>query len=463
MIRRPRPASLSALPSLVAVALMGLAALGLAAPHEGHAQTPGKGMVSAAHPLASEAGARILRSGGDAIDAAIAVQAVLTLVEPQSSGIGGGAFLLYWDAEESALYTYDGRETAPQSVTPELFLKADGSVLKGDEARVGGRFVGVPGVIAMLGEAHAAHGDLVWSALFQPAIGLAERGFEVTPRLNQMIRNRNSLRLLPNSFAYFYDGAGAPLPVGTVRANPAYAETLLRIAAGGPDEFYGETIGIQIVEAVQGSAIRPGGLTLEDLKTYNAKLRPNLCAPYRTYTVCSMGPPSSGGLTVLQILKLIERFDMGSFAPNSAEALHLIIEASKLAFADRNTFIADPDFVEVPVEGLLDTDYLAARSALIDPDVAARPADPGAPPLGRPDLDEGERAGEGDDEGQGEGQGEAPPTENTPGTGDKPVREGRIPAHLLGVDRSEDVPSTSHFTIVDGAGNIVTMTTTIEA
>lgn len=391
---------------------------------EGEAPTLGRFMVSAAHPLASEAGYEVLKQGGSAVDAAVAIQMVLTLVEPQSSGIGGGAFMLHWDAEAGELTTYDGRETAPASLEPTFYLKADGTPLTSLEALVGGQFTGVPGVVALLEKAHGAHGELLWSPLFRAAIEHAQRGFEVTPRLHQMIRNAPTLRQLPGSNNYFYTQLGTALPVGSTLRNPALADALLRIAAGGSEAFYRGALAETIVETVQTSPVLPGVLSLEDMAGYDAKIRPNLCAPYRGYTVCGMGPPSSGGFTVLQTLRLLERFDLAALGAGSAASIHLISEAQKLAYADRNKYLADTDFVEVPVDALLSDDYIADRSALIEEDSSAPPATAGVPPL----------------------------------------REGRAtPYPDYALAESGETPSTSHFSVIDGKGNAVSMTTSVEA
>lgn len=373
-------------------------------------------MIAAANPHAAEAGLAMLRRGGSAVDAAIAAQAVLGLVEPQSSGIGGGAFLLHYDAKSHAVESYDGRETAPAAATPELFLDASGKPLGFLQAVVGGRSVGVPGVLRMLELAHKAHGKLPWADLFQPAIDLAEHGFVISPRLHYLIATDTALAGTAAAKAYFFTAASEPKPAGGLLRNPDYADTLRRIAKAGAGAFYGGAIAADIVAAVRAAA-NPGGLTLADLAAYRAKERGSLCRPYRRWQVCGMPPPSSGGIAELQILGLLEHFDLDRLSPTSAAAVHLVGEASKLAFADRDTYVADTDFLGVPVAGLLDRDYLAARARLIDPKTSIGHAKAGEPPR---------RAG------------------------------------FYAPQLSDEIPSTSHLSIVDDDGNAVAMTTTVE-
>lgn len=340
-------------------------------------------MVTTANRHASDAAAAMLKKGGSAVDAAIAAQLVLSLVEPQSSGIGGGAFLLHFGAKDGRIDAYDGREKAPAAVTPQLFLTPDGAPMGFMAAVVGGRAVGVPGVIKMLELAHAAHGKLAWADLFGPAIALAENGFQVSPRLSGLIGRFKHLRGEPTTRDYFYvmgDGVRKRLPVGHVLKNAEYAQTLRIIAKDGSKGFYTGPVAQAIVDAVRSHASNPGTMSLEDLAAYEAKRRAPVCAPYRAFRVCGMPPPTSGGLTSLMILKMVERFDLGALKPSSGEAVHLISEASRLAFADRGVYMADSDFVDVPVNGLLNTDYLAARSALIDPAKAMKSAAAGTPP-----------------------------------------------------------------------------------
>ena len=336
-------------------------------------------MIAAAHPAAAEAGARILEAGGDAIDAAIAAQMVLGLVEPQSSGVGGGGFLLYYDAARDTVESYDGREIAPATAGEALFLAADGTPRPWPEAAVGGLPVGVPGVVRMLERVHRAHGRTPWAHLFDPAATLAERGFTISPRLAHMIERNPDLARFRDARAYFFHPDGSPKRAGETLVNPAYAETMRAIAQEGADALHEGPIAAEIVAAVQDDPVNPGALALADLAGYRAKVRPPVCGDYRRHRVCSMGPPSSGGVTLLQILGLLESFDLASLTPGSSEAVHLISEASRLAFADRNRYLADTDFVPVPVAGMLDPDYLRRRAGLIDPDRAMGEAAPGSP------------------------------------------------------------------------------------
>jgi len=304
------------------------------------ALTPGpvetdKFLVAAANPLAVEAGIEILEAGGSAVDAAVAVQLVLGLVEPQSSGIGGGAFMLYFDADSRKIKSFDGRETAPAEATPGLFLDETGDKMKFWDAVVGGRSVGVPGVPRMLETAHRRHGRLPWAQLFRPAIRLAEQGFAVSPRLSELIAGDKHLNRYPATNAYFHTEAGAPLPTGHILKNPEYAATLRALAEGGADAFYNGDIARDIVASVRGAADNPGLLSEADLAAYEAKTRPPVCVAYRGNNVCGMGPPSSGGLTVGMILGILQNFDMGKLPPGSVEAEHLFIEAARLAYLQR--------------------------------------------------------------------------------------------------------------------------------
>jgi gamma-glutamyltranspeptidase/glutathione hydrolase len=376
-------------------------------------------MVAAAHPLAVDAGYRVLREGGTAIDAAIAVQLVLNLVEPQSSGIGGGAFMLVHDAKRNKLLVYDGRETAPAAARPDRFLGADGKPLYFLDAIVGGRSVGVPGVVALLAAAHARHGRLPWPRLFAPAIELAERGFPVSARLASAIA-RESAMPQARAHDYFHDVAGRPLAAGAILRNPAFAATLRELAASGGGAFYTGAIAADIVDTVAGSPVRPGDLTLADLAGYRVKVREPLCGGYRGYRICGAPLPSSGGATVLQMLGILERYDVAAMGPATMWSVHFFSEAGRLAYADRDVYMADPDFY-TPPSGLVDRDYLAARSQRIRTDSSLGRAAPGAPP----DRSAGRRAG-------------------------------------WGAQRVPELPSTSHLSIVDGYGNAVAMTTTIE-
>jgi gamma-glutamyltranspeptidase/glutathione hydrolase len=377
-------------------------------------------VIVASHPLASEAGAEMLRRGGSAVDAAIAAQMVMTLVEPQSSGIGGGLFLLHYDPRTHAIENYDGRETAPASVTPNLFMGADGKPLGFIDAAVGGRSVGVPGAIAALWLAHREHGGLKWVELFQPAIRLAREGFPVSPRLAKVIGMVSSLDQIPATAAYFKPG-GKALAEGDILRNPALADTLQLIAEQGPQGFYQGPVAQAIVDAVTQAPRGAVALTLADLRSFRPSKRATLCGTYRAYRICGMRPPSSGGIATLQILKMLERFDMGALAPGSAEAVHLFVEAQRLAFADRAAFLGDPDFVPVPVTGLLSWPYLSGRSRLIDPARALAP------------------------------------TQVLPGD---PRGASRLYRRLRIPDHSK--PSTAHVSVIDAQGRAVAMTTTVE-
>jgi len=350
-------------------------------------------MAAAANPLAAEAGREMLRRGGSAIDAAIAMQAVLTLVEPQSSGIGGGALIMLWDGKN--VRTYDGRETAPAGATERLFLQADGTPMPFTRAQIGGRSVGTPGVLRALELAHKKHGRLPWAQLFEPAIKLAEHGFAISPRLHQLIASDSSLRSSPDMVAYFLNADGSPKAIGTRLKNPALAAVLQRIANEGPDALYRGVVAQEIVRKVQGHA-NPGSLSLNDLKDYTAKERAPLCTDYQRWQVCGMPPPSSGGIAVAQILGTLQALEardkhyalaplkpLKTNAPAGIEpdpqAVHLISEAERLAYADRAQYVADTDFVPVPVKGLVDPSYLASRAALIG-ERSMGTAEPGTPP-----------------------------------------------------------------------------------
>lgn len=336
-------------------------------------------MVAVAHPAAAAIGLAVLKRGGAAIDAAIAMQMVLTLVEPQSSGIGGGGFLLHYAAAPKLLESYDGREKAPATATTDMFLGADGQPLPFDDVMPGGLSVGVPGVLRMLEMAHRAHGKLPWRDLFQPAIHLAEQGFVVSPRLAEKIAADELLARQPTTRAYFFDADGKPIAAGATLRNVALARTLRAIAEGGADAFYHGAIATEITRAVTTAVPRKGRMTREDLAAYQAESRSVPCLDYRATKVCGMGPPSSGGLAVLQILGLLRRFDMGSLPPDGIDAMHLIAEASRLAFADRERYVGDPDFAPVPVDRLLTPEYLASRSAEISLDESMGEAKPGRP------------------------------------------------------------------------------------
>ncbi len=376
-------------------------------------------MVAAANSLAVEAGYRILKQGGNAVDAAIAVQLVLGLAEPQSSGLGGGAFLLLHDAKTNKLIAYDGRETAPAAARPDRFLD-DGKPIAFYDAVIGGKSVGVPGTVRLLETAHRQHGRMKWSGLFAPAIELAENGFPVSPRLHTLVAAEKYLTQ-PRAKAYFFGVDGKALPVGTVLTNKAYAATLRKLLSGGADAFYTGEIAQDIVDTANTHTTNPGDLTLSDLANYRVKVREAVCDSYRGYRVCGMPLPSSGGLTVLQMLKMLEPYDLRAMGPASFWSVHFFSEAGRLAFADRGVYEADPAF-HTPPAGLLDESYLLRRSALIKPDSSMGQAKPGDPPS---------RA---------------------------------VPAKKMayGRDMALEFPSTSHISIVDKYGNAVAMTTTIE-
>ena len=337
-------------------------------------------MAVAANPHAARAGAEILARGGGAVDAAIAMQMVLNLVEPQSSGIGGGGFLLHFDAANETLESYDGRETAPARADERLFLKPDGSAPGYFEALVGGRSVGAPGLLRMLEAAHGDHGRLPWPDLFEPAIALAEAGFAMSPRLSRLAEWAPTLKAFPDAAARFLNPDGTAKAPGTLLRNPALAETFRRVAAGGADAFYEGPVARDIAASVAGAARNPGLLSERDIADYRARRRAPVCLVYRGHRVCGMGPPSSGGVAVLQILGMLAAHELPP--AGSVEAAHLVAEAMRLAYADRDRYIADPDFEPAPVNGLLDPVYLAARAAAIDPARAAGAREAGAPPGG---------------------------------------------------------------------------------
>ncbi len=337
-------------------------------------------MAVTANPLASQAALAILDQGGSAVDAAIAAAMVLTLVEPQSSGIGGGGFMLHFDATDGNVSAFEGRETAPAAAKPDRFLGPDGAPLEFADAQSNGLAVGVPGLLAMFELAHNRHGRLPWSALFQPAIRLAQDGFPVSPRLHGLLAGDELLRQSPTAGPYFYGPDGAPWPIGTLLKNPALARTLATIAEAGTAPFYRGAIARDMVAAVAGHWRHPGDLALEDLARYAAHAPAPLCGFYRQWRVCGPPPPSSGGVALLQILELLEPYPLGEMAPESPEAVHLVAEASRLAFADRAAYLADADFAAVPVAGLLDGAYLAGRGRAIRPVCTMGKALPGRPP-----------------------------------------------------------------------------------
>ena len=379
--------------------------------------------VAAANPLATDAGYQVLKAGGSAVDAAVAVQMVLTLVEPQSSGIGGGAFLMHHDGE--AVAAYDGRETAPAAVDGELFLDADGEPLDFMEAAASGLSVGVPGTLRMLELAHAEHGRLPWAELFGPAIHLAEEGFVVSPRLATSLASEQPLREDPLGSAFYYPD-GEPLQAGTTLKNPALAAILREIAEHGSRALHEGPIAEDLVARVQGHHSRGGAITVEDLAGYEAKRRDALCTAWMSYEVCGFPPPSSGHLTVMQILGIMEHLPemevpLEAGVP-SEPWLHQFLEASRLAFADRGRYIGDPDFVEAPGGDwsvMLEPDYLALRAAL----------------LGEESLGSG---------------------------GAEPGNPGELTTAWASQPEQPEY-GTSHISIVDEHGNAIAMTTTIEA
>ncbi|WP_420141518.1 gamma-glutamyltransferase, partial [Sphingomonas sp.] len=339
---------------------------------------PAAGAVSAADPRAAAAGVEILKAGGSATDAAIAMMLALNVVEPQSSGIGGGGFLVHHDARTRAVTSFDGREAAPAAADPRWFYDAAGQPLSRRAAIPGGRSVGVPGNLRMMALAHARHGRLRWARLFQPAIRLARNGFAITPRLNQSLRNYGG-HVDGWARAHFYAADGTPKTVGTILRNPAQAALFARIARLGPDSFYVGPIAQALVTTVNQAARNPSRMSEGDLASYDARERPPVCATYRVYRLCGMGPPSSGGIAVLMILKQLERFDLAALGRDSPVAWHLIAESERLAYADRDAYVADPEHVRVPLAGLIAPDYIAARSALIAPDRTMASIAPGAP------------------------------------------------------------------------------------
>nr|WP_136252319.1 gamma-glutamyltransferase [Ningiella ruwaisensis] len=375
-------------------------------------------MVSAANPHATKAGVKVLKQGGSAIDAAIAVQAMLTLVEPQSSGIGGGAFILYWDNESKQLHTYDGREVAPKNITPDVFFK-NGEVMSWRESVVGGKSVGVPGVLKALDLAHQKHGKLKWASLFADTIALAENGFEVSPRLAGLLAR--DLHPAVNEFAQtsqYFKPNGEFLKAGQIRKNPALASTLKEIAKQGADYFYSGPLAEKIAEAVRLAPTNPGMMSTSDLRNYQAIERLPMCNGYRTHTVCGMAPPSSGGVSVYQILHGLSQFELSKYEPDSLEFVHLFSQASALAFADRSVYLADLDYLGLSAQPLVADDYLKARQSLIGLDKSFSQAMPGEP----------------------------------------------YKAYALtpAKDDAYELNSTSHIAIVDAKGNAVSMTTSIE-
>lgn len=394
------------------------AAASLAAKEAGKPVTAKNWMISAANPLAVEAGAKILKAGGSAADAMVAVQTVLGLVEPQSSGLGGGAFLVWYDAKSNQLTTLDGRETAPREADPTYFQDAEGEPLKFWDAVVGGRSVGTPGTPKLMEAAHQRWGKLEWESLFKDAIDLADKGFTVSPRLAGLVASdADRLGRFAATKAYFFPG-GKAIQAGDTLRNQDYAATLNSIADKGVSSFYDGLIATDIVNTVRGAKGNPGLLSKTDLKIYDVIERKAVCAAYRGADVCGMGPPSSGALTVGQILGSLEPYDLAKLGPKSLDAWRLIGDASRLAFADRGRYMADSDFVPMPTKGLVDPAYLKTRSDLLKGPDALKEVAPGSPPWDH--------------------------------------------AMYLADDESIELPSTSHISIVDADGNALSMTTTIE-
>jgi len=379
-------------------------------------------LVVSANPHASEAGRQILRAGGGAVDAAIAVQLVLTLVEPQSSGIGGGAFMLVYAApaagERAPITAYEGRETAPAAATPDMFLNTTGHAESFGNVGVGGLAVGVPGVLRMLELAHRDHGRLPWRALFTPAIELAESGFEVSPRLYSLLNGFKRFARGEDFRRHFYDSSGEPHPVGYKLVNPEYAAALRLLAASGAAPMYTGELAAAIAAEVRDNNVRAGRMTVEDLAKYTAHTSAPLCTAYRTWQVCGPQLPSSGGVTTQQILGMLGGFDLAALRNDPVPAVHLFAEASRLAFADRNLYLGDPQFVAAPVAQLLDQSYLRTRAGLIDPAKALPTVAAGAPlPLA---------------------------------------------AWEFAPSSPAERPSTSHFSIADKFGDAVAMTTSVQ-
>lgn len=376
--------------------------------HAGHAAG-----VAAANPLAVDAGIETLAAGGSAIDAAVAIQAMLGLVEPQSSGIGGGAFMLYFDAASKRITAFDGRETAPAAATAALFLDGDGEPLPYREAVLSGRSTGVPGVIAMLGAAHARHGTLPWRQLFDPAIRRAEAGFAVPKRLARFVNGDFAQAREPDVRALFSRADGSPIQAGDPFTNPAYAATLRRVARQGPRALLEPPLADQIIRRI-GAPPRPGAMSRADLRAYEPRVAEPVCGPFLVYVVCAPPPPSSG-VSLLQMLAILDRTDIAERGPEDPQAWFLFAMASRLMYADRDKYIADPAFVDVPVEGLLDPGYTGRRAALIG--AVAGPA---------------------------------------PSAGDvAPIQRG--------ADATRETSGTSSYVVVDSQGNVVSMTATVES
>jgi gamma-glutamyltranspeptidase/glutathione hydrolase len=390
-------------------------ALGMPTPRPAAISPMSKGMVAAANPLAVEAGLRVLRDGGSAVDAAVAIQAVLGLVEPQSSGLGGGAFLVFYDAKTGKVTAYDGREKAPSAASPDMFLGPDGKPLPFVKVLLSGRSTGVPGAVAMLSMAQKEHGKVAWNTLFKDAEKLADDGFVVSPRLAGMISSTRAPQpSQPDAVKYFTKPDGTRYQAGDVLKNPAYAETVRNIAAEGPAALLDGPIAQAIVDRLHEGDL-PSSITLADLKSYKPRSGDALCRPWKVYTVCVPNPQSSG-LAVIQALRMLEHTDIGKRGPTDPVAWTLLAQAERVMYADRDRYVGDPDFVKVPVDGLLDPEYVAERAKLITEKAGA------PPPFGHP--------------------------------------KG---APKVGVDMTHEPGGTTHFVVVDPRGNVVSMTTTVES
>ncbi len=380
------------------------------APHE---------MVAAANPLAAQAGLDVLHKGGSAVDAAVAVEMMLTLTEPESSGLGGGGFMMVWDPKTKTLTSFDGRETAPASATPTMFLGADGQPLSYVQAIPGGRSTGVPGELAMLAMAQKKFGRLAWSSLFDTAIRLAGQGVPVTPKLAYELRAYPWVPQMPAMRAMFFKPDGTPLAEGDIRKDAALAQTFRAIAAGGPDAFYRGPIAQEIADAVTNAPVNAVPMTAGDIAAYRAFERKPLCGHYRGFRICAPPPPSSGGVTLLEILGMLDHYRPAQLKPLTVGGIHLVSQASKLAYADRDHYLADPAFVEAPIAGLLDATYLTQRARLIDLHRDMGKAAAGVPPT-------------------------------------------RHAAIQYAPDRFPGLPGTSHFCVVDKNGEVVSNTASIE-
>ena len=382
--------------------------------------TPSKGIITTSNPHASRAALEIIEKGGNSIDAAVAVQLVLTLTEPQATGIGGGAFMLYWDKKSSKLFSIDGREKAPSRVKEDLFLDSKGNKKRFyPDAVVGSQSIGVPGVIRLLEESHKKFGKLPWDELFSYAINLAENGFAVSPALNSILGYLGPLKKIEPAASLYYienlEGEKEPVPVGYKLKNIEYSKTLRRLSKRGSRDFYeGETAKL-IINSIK-KYNKEAVLSHSDLKNYKIVWREPLCSKYRKYNVCSMGPPSSGGLTMLMMLKLLEDFNIESLKPNSIDMIHLFSEVNRIAYADRAYYMGDSDFINVPINGLLDDTYIKKRRNLINKDYYS-----------------------------------------------EDIKKG-MPEGYENFEKNIDIskPSTSHFVIVDKEGNAVSMTSTVE-